>query len=99
MKKLNRKDHNNRQKFLLAEKKIFILNFFKKSIHFSPKINYNANFNLTKTFERNTLTQLVKRCVFTARKKRLNSFYNFSRICFLRFVRFGFIFGIKKSSW
>jgi len=99
MKKLIRKDYNNRQKVLIKEKKMFVLNFIKKSSHFSTSINYNANFNLTKNFKMNTLTQLVRRCVFTARKKRLNSFYNFSRISFLRLVRFGYIFGVKKSSW
>ena len=99
MKKLIRKDFNNRKKVMSNEKKMFVLKLAKKSSNFSTKINYNANFNLTKIFQTNTLTQLVKRCVLTGRKKRLNSYYSFSRIALLRLVRSGHIFGIKKSSW
>ena len=99
MKKLLRKDYNNRQKSLVNEKQIFILKNFKKSFNFSRDVRYIANCNLEQNFKNNTLIQTINRCVFTARRKRLNSCYNFSRLMFLRLSRSGFIFGLKKASW
>ena len=99
MKKLVRKDYKTRQKSLIGEKQFFILKSLKKSFNFKQKTRYIANCNFNERFKNNTLNQTTNRCVFTARKKRLNYSYNFSRIMFLRLARFGFIFGLKKASW
>ena len=99
MKKLLRKDFNNRKKVLVNEKQIFILKNFRKNSNFKNNVRYMANCSLNQKFKKNTLIQTINRCIFTARRKRLNCHYNVSRLMFLRLARSGFIFGLKKASW
>ena len=97
MKKLVRKDLNKRQKLMLIEKQKFVLKNMIKNHNFNKKlkkkISFKSNFN-------NTLfTQINNRCIITNRKKKINKLFRFSRLCFLRYIRAGYIFGFRKSSW
>ena len=96
MKKLQRKDKYKRQQFLKNEIKHFIL----KSVVINKKINsslkWKAFLELSTNLKINT-NSFVNRCLFTNRKKRINKLYSFSRLVFLKFARFGYLNGIKKS--
>jgi len=99
MKKLLRKDLSKRSSVMPHEKKLFVLKNIKNNYNFSISFKKKVSFNLSKAFKNNTLNQLTNRCIMTGRKKRLNKLFSFSRICFLRLVRTGYLFGLRKSSW
>ena len=99
MKKLIRKDNINRNKMYEYQTKRFVLKNIAKNKNFSITIRWKALLQLSKISKKSASTYYVNRCVLTGRKKRINKFYSFSRIMFLKLTRFGYINGLKKSSW
>ena len=99
MKKLVRKDSFKRQFVFENEVKHFVLKNVNNNLNFTPKIRWKAALFMSKKFKNNNLQSLVNRCIITGRKKRINKLYSFSRIMFLKLVRFGYLNGLKKSSW
>ena len=99
MQKLLRKDNINRNILYKYETKRFVLKNIIKNNNLSITVRWKALLKLSKILKNSSSTYYVNRCVFTGRKKRINSFYSFSRIMFLKFTRFGYLNGLKKSSW
>ena len=99
MKKLVRKDLKKRKNLLVVEKKKFVSKMLINNYNFNNKIKKNFHLNLHIKLNKNYVTQLNNRCIMTGRKKKLNKFFKFSRLVFLRLVRSGYIFGFRKSSW
>jgi ribosomal protein S14 len=99
MKKLVKKDKKNRNCLFNAEIKRFILKNIMKNNNFSMTLRLKALLKLSKELKKSSSIFFVNRCVFTGRRKRINKFYSFSRIMFLKLARFGYISGLKKASW
>jgi small subunit ribosomal protein S14 len=99
MKKLIQKDKKNRLNLNQIETQKFILKTMVKNTNFSNLIRWNAIFKLISLPPNSSRTFITNRCVLTGRKKRVNKHYKFSRIAFLKLVRFGQVYGMKKSVW
>ena len=99
MKKLIRKDNYKRQHILKTETNHFVLKNVSNNLNFTPRLRWKAALLLSKKFKNNNLQSIINRCIITGRKKRINKLYSFSRIMFLKLVRFGYLNGLKKSSW
>jgi ribosomal protein S14 len=82
-----------------AEIKRFILKNIMKNNNFSMILRLKALLKLSEELKKSSSIFFVNRCVFTGRRKRINKFYSFSRIMFLKLARFGYISGLKKASW
>lgn len=99
MKNQIQKDKKKRECFLKFENKNIILKSIVKNTNLIKTIRWNAGLKLT-DFELNAhKIRLVNRCILTSRKNRFNKSYKFSRLVFLKFVRNGYISGLKKLSW
>jgi small subunit ribosomal protein S14 len=99
MKKSKRKDTKNRHSLFLFETKRFILKNMIKNSNFSVVIRWKAALKIAKMLKNSSTTVYGNRCILTGRRKRINALYSFSRIMFLKLVRFGYLSGLKKSSW
>ena len=99
MKKLLEKDKKLREKILKVEKQYFILNFIYKNFNFFTLVRWNAFLKLKNISNNNHKTSLSNRCLATINRKRFNKFTTFSRQIFLKNLRFGKFYGIRKSSW
>lgn len=99
MKKQVRKDKTNRNLLFLDETKRFLLKNIVKNNNLSVSIRWKAVLIIAKMLKGGSSTVVCNRCIFTGRRKRINKFYSFSRIMFLRLVRFGHLCSLKKSSW
>jgi ribosomal protein S14 len=99
MDKLIRKDKKNRMYLYKYEIKRFILKNIIRNNNFSLVVKCKAHLMLLQMPKEGTTTTFSNRCIFTGRRKRINKFYSFSRIMFLKLVRFGYLSGLKKSSW
>ena len=99
MKKLVRKDQINRNLLFLNETKRFILKSFIKNSNLSVIIRWKAVLKIAEMLKGGSPTVFCNRCIITGRRKRINKFYSFSRIIFLKLARFGYFSGLKKSSW
>lgn len=99
MKKLVRKDKKNRNLLFLDENKRFLLKNIVKNNNLSILIRWKALITISKMPKEGSSTVSCNRCILTGRRKRINKFYSFSRIIFLRLVRFGYLCSLKKSSW
>jgi ribosomal protein S14 len=99
MKKLLRKDKINRNFAFIHELPRFILKNILKNGNVPVILKWKALLKLSKMPKGGSYVVLCNRCVFTGRRKRFNKCYNFSRLMFLKFARFGFLSGLKKSTW
>ena len=72
-----------------------------KSLYKNVKINKTLRFNSVIKISENVYNanQFINRCIFSGQKKKINPFFNLSRLSFLKFARNGFIPGLKKSTW
>ena len=96
MKNQLNKDKKKRKFSLKNENKKFILKSILKNHCISKTVRWNSNLKFTNTI---TSTSLVNRCIFTGRKKKINSNFKISRLSFLKLARNGFISGLTKSTW
>ena len=99
MKKQVRKDKINRNLLFLNEIKRFLLKNIVKNNNLSIYIRWKAELIIAKMPKGGSSTVYCNRCIITGRRKRINKFYSFSRIMFLRLARFGYLCSLKKSSW
>ena len=99
MGKLNYKDKNNRNFLLDQEKQRFVLKSLIKNKSYIKSTRWKVFLELNKMLKKSSPTYYVNRCIFTNRKKRIHKLYSFSRIMFLHLVRFGYLNGLRKSSW
>ena len=99
MKKLIQKDKQNRFNIKKYERKRFILKSIIKNSFIANLTRWNAVLKLTNIPSNSSETYIINRCILTGRKKRFHKFFKFSRLEFLKLVRFGYINGMRKSSW
>jgi ribosomal protein S14 len=99
MKKLLENDKNLRQQIKLEENKRFILKSISKNFNFFILIRLNAFLKLKVLTKNNSKVSITNRCLLSINKKRLNKLTTFSRHIFLKLIRSGEIYGIRKSSW
>lgn len=99
MQNLIRKDKKSRQFLKISETKRFVLKNLSKNDNFSSFVKWKALLTLSEMLKRGSFTVFCNRCIITGRRKRINSLYSFSRIVFLKLVRFGHLGGMKKASW
>jgi ribosomal protein S14 len=59
----------------------------------------NPKFDLKVFFSNNSFVKFKRQCLITWRSRSVYSFFDLSRIVIREFVSFGFMQGIKKSSW
>lgn len=97
--KLLKKDKKNRLYLFKYEIKRFIFKNLLKNDNFSISIKCRAHLQRSKMPKKGIFIVSCNRCILSARRKRLNSFFSFSRIMFLKLVRFGYLSGLTKASW
>jgi len=94
MKNQINKDKNKRNLYSKSENKYIILKSIFKNTNIIKTTRWNSGLKFPSG---NYKTSLVKRCVLTGRKNKINESFRFSRLSFLKLVRNGFIPGFKKS--
>jgi ribosomal protein S14 len=99
MQKLLQKDIKLRNRILLNETKHFILKSIVKNFNFFILIRWNAFLKLKELTQNSSKVSIVNRCLSSVNKKRFNRLTSFSRHIFLKSIRKGFVYGVKKSSW
>ena len=99
MKKLLERDKKRRQMVADLEIKRIILKSIVRNHNLLNKIRWSANIELSGLPLNSSKCRVVNRCVLTGRKSKVNKYYNFSRLSFLRLARNGLITGLKKASW
>ena len=99
MKKLLEKDKKLRKNILKLEKRSFILNSIYNNFNFFVLVRWNAFLKLKNMSANAHKISLSNRCLETENRKRFNKLTTFSRQIFLSNIRFGKIYGLRKSSW
>ena len=90
-------DIKKRSLNLKYENKQYVLKSLNKNAKMSKTNRWNFDLNLGNINK--TSNVLVKRCVLTGQKKKINKLFNISRMSFLKLARNGLISGIRKSTW
>jgi ribosomal protein S14 len=100
MKKLLEKDKKTRIDFKNLETQNFILKFIFKNNNFLLLIRWQAFVKLrTLMSKKNSKISVSQRCLYTINKKNFNKKTFFSRHLYLKQIRSGELYGIKKLSW
>jgi ribosomal protein S14 len=99
MKKLLEKDKKYRIQIQNKDYQHFVLKSIFKNFNFFILIRWNAIVKLKKLAKRKSKISLINRCLYTVNKKRFNKLTCFSRHVFLKLIRTGNIYGVKKISW
>lgn len=99
MKKLIYLDDKNRLFFKQAELLQIVLKSIIKNTNLLNSIRWNAVLKLSSMSKKSSKTGLVNCCVVTGRYSKIHYLYKFSRLVFLKLARFGYLPGIKKSTW
>ena len=82
-----KKDKKLRSKFFLKEQSNSILKSLIKNQNLSKYIAWNSGFSIINIMSKYNKNILVNRCVYSGRNNKIHSYYRFSRISFLHFVR------------
>lgn len=100
MKKKVQKDKKIRLNYKAKELKHQILKSIVKNENLVFLVKWNAVLKLSNLPKNSNKARSVNRCVLTSRKAKFTRIYKkFSRLSFLRLVRFGQLSGVQKSSW
>jgi small subunit ribosomal protein S14 len=100
MKKKVQKDKKIRLNYKNMELKHHVLKSIIKNENLVFLMKWNAILKLSNLPKNSSKVRLVNRCVLTSRKAKFTRIYKkFSRLSFLRLVRFGHLSGVQKSSW
>ena len=99
MEKLVYKDKKLRNNIKKNEIQYIILKSIFKNLNFFTLIRWNAFRKLTQITQQTNKTAITNRCVYSVNRKRFNKLTKSSRHVFLKLIRSGVIFGIRKSSW
>ncbi len=100
MKKLLEKDKKTRNYFKNLENQNFILKFIFKNNNFLLLLSWQAFLKLHMIMNTtNSKISTSSRCLYTINKKKFNKKTFFSRHIYLKQVRSGELYGIKKISW
>jgi len=98
MQKLLKKDKKLRSEVKCLESKHYILKCISKNFNLCILIRWNALSKL-KFLQKNSYKhRIIHKCLYTVNKKRFNKLTVFSRHIFLKLIRNGNVFGIKKTS-
>lgn len=100
MKKLLEKDKKIREYFKNQEKQNFILKFIFKNNNFLLLTRWQAFIKLRMLMsKKNSKVSISPRCLYTINKKKFNKKTLFSRHIYLKQIRAGELYGMKKISW
>lgn len=99
MKKLLLKDKRLRFSVKRVEKQRFVLKSILKNSKLFLLIRWNAFLKLITLINSISSIKFSSRCFYTVSRKKFNKLTVFSRYIFLKAIRFGKLYGIKKSSW
>lgn len=100
MKKLLEKDRKIREDFKTFEKQNFLLKFIFKNSNFLLLVRWQAFLKLqTIMSKKNSKISMSSRCLYTINKKKFTKKTLFSRHLYLKQIRSGDLYGIKKISW
>jgi hypothetical protein len=100
MKKLLEKDKKIRENFNNLEAQNFILKFIFKNNNFLLLVRWQAFLKLRMLMsKKNSKISVSSRCLYTINKKKFNKKTLFSRHIYLKQIRSGELYGIKKISW
>ena len=99
MKKLIYLDNKNRLLFKQAESLQIVLKSLIRNTNLLKSTRWNAVLKLSSLSKKSFKTGLVNCCVATGRYSKIHYLYKFSRLVFLKLARFGFLPGIRKSTW
>jgi len=99
MKKKVRKDKNLRKYYLLEEIYKFLLSYSSNNRLFGNPIRNNLCKERSNMEASHTFNQHINRCISTGRQKRVNKWFNFSRLSLSRYIRTKKILHWKKSKW
>lgn len=90
-------DKKKRNRNVNFENKQYVLKSLYKNVKISKTLRWNSVIKVSDgVYNPN---QFVNRCIFSGQKKKINNFFNISRLVFLKFARRGLIPGLKKSTW
>ena len=98
MKNQLQKDINKRNLNFKFENQLIILKSIAKNNSIIKTLRWNSELELTNLNSNSFKTRIVKRCVFTSRKGKINPMFRISRLAFLKLARNGLIAGLKKSA-
>lgn len=99
MKALLIKDKNRRNKYLLLEKKKYILKFIINNLKLSKNLRYSAYKRLMNLPKDSSITRINNRCVMTNRSKSVYKKFKISRIVLRDLALNGKLVGVKKATW
>ncbi len=97
MKNQIQKDKFKRSLNLKFENKRIILKSITKNNNICKTIRWNSELKLTEINSNSHKNRSVNRCILTGRKGKIDKFFRFSRLSFLKFTRKGYVCGLKKS--
>lgn len=100
MKKLKIKDLKRRNLLVNAEQERFVLRIIYENENFNMLLRWNAFTRLKHLlFLGNAISSISNRCLYSINKKKFNKNTTFSRHIFLKLIRTGQIYGVRKASW
>ena len=99
MKKLVIKDKKLRLRLKEQEKKYFVLKTIFQNSNLFVLIRWNAYLRLKDLGETSSKVSTSPRCVYTINKKCFSNWAPFSRYVFLKLIKSGKVYGLKKSNW
>ena len=99
MKKLIEKDKKIRLQNFKLEQSHFTLKSIVQNLNLPMLIRWNAYLKLNKIGLSARKTAISARCVQSINKKNFNKNTKLSRHLYLKNLRFGNVYGVKKSVW
>lgn len=99
MKKILEKDKKLRDRINNKENRYFLLKSIFRNSNFFSLVRWNAFIGLKSLGKNNSKVSISSRCLYSINRKRFNKLTTFSRHIFLKLVRSGEIYGMRKSSW
>lgn len=96
MKKKVRKDVYIRKNYLNSENSKFMLSYSTHNFLFLASIRENLSQQAQLIPLNSSIFRSIFRCVLSGRRKRLNSWFSFSRLRLLKLYRSGLLFSLQK---
>nr|YP_010516676.1 ribosomal protein S14 [Haslea pseudostrearia]UXN44219.1 ribosomal protein S14 [Haslea pseudostrearia] len=99
MKKILAKDRKIRKEIKKLEKKRFILKSIQNNSNFCNLVRLNTFYKLSDLPSSSSKSLISNRCVETINKKKFTNLANFSRIVFLKLIKAGSLYGMRRYYW
>jgi len=100
MKKLQYRDKKVRSAVKQLEAKKQLLQMILDNKHVSRFVKGKVRLkNNSELLSNSSKTRITNRCILTNRKKRVNKYYNLSRLVFIRFMKDNSLRNLQKICW